>query len=746
MQASIALSNATRGFDKLYTYSIPQIMANSIQIGALVKVPFGYKNKLVIGLVIAFDLNESISKYKIKEIAEITDSTALTENQLSLVSWMRERYICTYFDAIKCLSPSYSTENSKTIRMASLCLPVEIVQKDISDLKVNRIQQVKVLELLIDFVEIPVSQLLSQASVSASVVNTLMKNGYVSVRTIKGISESINQKGLGDQAKIAFEPTSEQKEIINKIKLSARNGRNDKYLIHGVTGSGKTEVYLQVIDEIIRSGKSAVVLVPEISLTPLMIGRFEARFPGEISVLHSRMSPSQKRASWRKISNGESRIVIGARSAVFAPVKNLGIIIIDEEHESTYRSETNPKYNAIEVADFICSMESACLVLGSATPSLETYYKAMNSEYELLVMKTRTSKNGLPFTKIIDMRKELENGNTSVFSFYLQDQIISNMESKMQTMLFLNRRGFSSFVICRDCGFVVKCKDCSVSMTYHKPTNNMICHYCGRIEKNPVSCPDCSSSKIRFFGSGTQKIEEELKKINSKLTTIRMDMDTTTGRGDHEKILEKFESENINVMVGTQMIIKGHDFEKVTLVGILAADSSLYSPDYRATERTFQQITQASGRAGRGDFKGKVIIQTYNPDHSVILSSSKQDYLEFYNSEILVRKALRYPPFCNIGCIIVHGINFNETLKVAQEVSNEVKKFVMEYSYIDFDVIGPNPSPSAKLRGRNRIRIILKYENIESLIKVLTNISDWFYNKKHSEIDLSVDINPFNMV
>ncbi len=488
------------------------------------------------------------------------------------------------------------------------------------------------------------------------------------------------------------------------------------------------------------------MLVPEISLTPLMIGRFEARFPGSTAVLHSRMTASEKRNSWNRISKGEARVVVGARSAIFAPVQNLGIVVIDEEHETTYKSEVTPKYNAIEVALFLCERQSAVLLLGSATPSVDTYYRSLNTSSRLLTMNQRTNLTGLPDVEIIDMRKELDEGNRSIFSRFLKGKMSENIKNDFQTMLFLNRRGFSSFVICRDCGYVVKCRDCSVSMIYHKKTNKLTCHYCGRLEKNPEICPVCKSEKIRFFGTGTQKIEEELKKEFENVTYIRMDLDTTTGKGSHEDILSRFENENIQVMIGTQMITKGHDFEKVTLVGVLAADSSLYSPDFRASERTFQQITQVSGRAGRGKHSGQVVIQTYNCDHPTIIAAARQNYEEFYNSEIVMRKTLNYPPYYNIGCLIVHGVNENDTKAASIEVADEITRLIQDQKIENIELIGPAPSPSSRLRGRNRIRIILKHPEIDVLIALLSTVSDTFYSRKHKEIDLSVDINPYNMV
>ncbi|MEI6602550.1 MAG: primosomal protein N' [Clostridia bacterium] len=746
MQAGIALSTATRGFDILYTYGIPGSLLATVQLGSVVKVPFGRQSRAVEGIVLEIHDDQNDFNFQIKDIISVVETVPIQEIQLELVKWMKEKYICTYFEAARCMTPTYAIEGSKTVKIASLAKSSAEVEKEIENLTINKLQHVNVLELLLDFQEMPVSLLQSTASVGPSVINTLAKYGYITIRTEKYQSVIRAQKGIEGQSEQPFLANAEQRVALQEIGPLIQNREFKEFLLHGITGSGKTEVYLQLIDQVIQSGRSAIVLVPEISLTPLMIGRFDARFPEMTAVLHSRMTAVEKRNSWTRISTGQAKVVVGARSAVFAPMKNIGIIVVDEEHETTYKSEIKPRYHAIDVARFLCQRHQAVLLLGSATPSVDTYYRALHGDVNLITMKQRTNTNGLPDITIIDMRNELEDGNRSVFSRLLHTEIKENIKNKMQTMLFLNRRGHSSFVICRDCGFVVKCRDCSVTMTYHKKTNKLICHYCGRLEKNPTVCPVCKSNKIKFFGTGTQKIEEELKKEFGPVTIVRMDMDTTTGRGSHQEILTRFEQDEIDVMIGTQMITKGHDFEKVTLVGVLAADSSLYSPDYRASERTFQQITQVSGRAGRGKHKGKVMIQAYNCDHPTILAAAEHNYERFYNGEILMRKTLGYPPFSNIGCIIVHGVNELTTKEAAIEVVNEINLTIKNARISDSEVIGPAPSPSARLRGRNRIRIIIKMTDMRALTAILTVASDSFYSKKHKEIDLSVDINPYNMV
>lgn len=502
-------------------------------------------------------------------------------------------------------------------------------------------------------------------------------------------------------------------------------------------GSGKTEVYLNIIDKVLNEGKTAIVLVPEISLTPQITDRFLARFGRIIAILHSKLSNGERFDEWRRINSGEARIVIGARSALFAPVKNLGIIIIDEEHDSSFKSETTPKYDAKEVASHMCNSYNIPLVLGSATPDVRTFYKAEKGEIELLELKNRISSSGMPEVKIVDMRNELATGNKTVLSKTLYNELKYNLDNKEQTMLFLNRRGYSTFIMCRDCGYVVKCDKCDVAMTYHITKNRLLCHYCGAEKSNVKICPSCGSQNIRYFGTGTQKIEQQLQSIFQDASIIRMDIDTTNVKNGHELILNKFKDEKIDILLGTQMITKGHDFADVTLVGVLAADSSMNISDYRAQERTFQLITQVCGRAGRGDKKGRAIIQTYMPDEFCIQMSAKQDFLSFYKSEIKVREKLNYPPFCDIMIGVLMGKN--ETL-----VKSDAK-LLFDIFKEHFEVFNPMPAPISKVNENYRWRILGKLKLSEQNIDLINICLDNFEQLKSKETKLSFDINPNNM-
>jgi primosomal protein N' (replication factor Y) len=517
-------------------------------------------------------------------------------------------------------------------------------------------------------------------------------------------------------------------------------------LLHGVTGSGKTEVYLQLIQHVIDSGRHAIVLVPEISLTPQMVDRFRGRFGARVAVMHSRLSPGERYDQWRQIREGEVSIVVGARSAIFAPFSDLGLVVIDEEHENTYKSEITPKYTAAQIAAMRCSNDGALLIYGSATPSTETYQRAIDGEIGLAVMKGRANTMVMPKVHIVDMRKELELGNRSIFSSALSAEIEKNINAGQQTILFLNKRGYASFVLCRSCGIRLKCKHCNITMTYHSVDDRLICHYCGYTVKMPAVCPKCGSSHIRQFGTGTQKVEEELHKYFPEASVIRMDMDTTTGKHSHEEILDAFRRQNINILVGTQMIAKGHDFPNVTLVGVLAADSLLGMDDYRASERTFQLLTQVAGRAGRGQLPGRVVIQTYNTEDYSITTACSHDYDSFFKKEAQIRSRLGYPPFTGIGVAVISSIND----KLAYARAKEVCGFLtsrLDKGAGDELLPGPARAPLSRIRNRYRWRVIIKCCSEERLADILSALTDFFARKKDkADVDLSVDINPVSML
>ena len=691
-----------------------------------VLIPFGTRKIYDVGYVV--NLKET-SEYKCKSIVKVIDRV-FDEEKLELAKWMSQKYFCNLADAIRLLVPPGTTTNVDRVKAKT---EKHIYLKESVDLsKVKSDKHRKVIDFLKDNVSAPKAVLKEMLDVSDAILKTLEKNEVIEIRDIEvGRDPFWNKKVDSD---VAPTLTEEQRQVVESIDI---NGYS-KNLIYGVTGSGKTEVYLRLIKKVLDSGKNAIVLVPEISLTPQITNRFLARFGDVVAILHSGLSLGERYDEWKKIKSNKCRIVIGARSAIFAPLSNIGIIIIDEEHDTSYKSETSPKYDAKEVADYVAVTEEIPLVMGSATPDIVTYYKALNGEINLFELKNRVSKFGLPEVEIVDMREELATGNKTVFSRKLYYAMKEAIKNKEQIMLFLNRRGYSTFIMCRDCGYVVKCEDCDVSMTYHLDSNKLVCHYCGKTKDVMSTCPSCGSQNIRYFGSGTQKIEVEIKKYFPEASVIRMDVDTTRVKGGHEKILAKFKDEKIDILLGTQMIAKGHDFSNVTLVGILAADSSLNIGDYRANERTFQLLTQMAGRAGRGAKKGTAIIQTYMPDEFSINAAKEQDYERFYATEINMREKLNYPPFCDIIVSIISGTD-------EEKVRCEANK-LYEVLHKQFNVYTPVPAPISKINNEYRWRVLLKEEIDYDKLKVFHELISVFYNQKDNEVKVSIDVNPNNML
>ena len=510
---------------------------------------------------------------------------------------------------------------------------------------------------------------------------------------------------------------------------------------------GKTEVYLQLIEKVLKDSKTSLMLVPEISLTPQTVDRFIGRFgENNIAILHSKLSAGERFDQWNKIKKGEAKIVIGARSAIFAPVTNLGLIIIDEEHDQSYKSETTPRYHTKEIARYIAKQNNVSLVLGSATPDLDTFYKAQNEEINILELTQRANNASLPQIEIVDLRKELELGNKTMISGKLHQAIKQNLINNKQTILFLNRRGFSTFIMCRDCGYTVKCKHCNITLTYHASEKKLKCHYCGYEQNMVTSCEQCNSKNIKYFGAGTQKLEEQIHLMFPEATTIRMDVDTVNKKNSHEEILNKFKNENINILIGTQMVVKGHHFPNVTLVGVIAADSSLNIDDFRASERTFQILTQVAGRAGREKLPGKVIIQTYNPDNFSIECAKNQEYEMFYNTEIAMRKQLKYPPFCDIIIIGVSAEKEQAALKITNQIHNYLKNRVIQEN-LGIILYKGMPAPIDKINNKYRFRIIIKCKYDDNIIEVLNDMQKLYNETKEGKngiTKLSIDLNPNN--
>ena len=691
-----------------------------------VLIPFGARKIYEVGYVV--NLKES-SEYKCKNIVKIIDRV-FDEKKLMLAKWISEKYFCTLADAIRLLVPPGTTTNVEKVKAKTEKYVSLLDTADFSKIKSDKHK--KIVEFLKDNGSSQKAVLKDILDVSDAILKTLEKNKIIEIRDVEVSRNPFWNKKIDKKEKPVL--TEEQEQVVKSIDIEEYS----KNLIYGVTGSGKTEVYLRLIEKVLNAGKNAIVLVPEISLTPQITDRFLARFGDVVAILHSGLSLGERYDEWQKIKSNNCRIVIGARSAIFAPLENIGIIIIDEEHDSSYKSETLPKYDAKEVANYIALCENVPLVLGSATPDIRTYYSALNGDINLLKLENRISKFGLPNIEIVDMREELASGNRTVFSRKLYYSMKEAIKNKEQIMLFLNRRGYSTFIMCRDCGYVVKCEDCDVSMTYHMDLNKLICHYCGKTKDVVNICPECGSKNIRYFGNGTQKIEQEIKKYFPEASVIRMDVDTTRIKGGHEKILNKFKNEKIDILLGTQMIAKGHDFSNVTLVGILAADSALNIGDYRANERTFQLLTQMAGRAGRGEKKGTAIIQTYMPDEFSINAAKEQNYTKFYNLEINVREKLNYPPFCDIIVSIISGAD-------EELVKKEASK-LFDILHTKFNAYLPVPAPISKINNEYRWRILIK-ENLDyDKLKDFHSLVSEFYKVKSNDVKVSVDVNPNNML
>lgn len=749
MIAEVIINRGAKKLNRTFDYNIPKDLEELILVGSKVLVPFGNGEKLAEAFVVGI---KEKSAFELKNIAKLEEN--LTDKQISLAKWMAKRYFCNISDCIKLmLTPGTRNKNKekriqdKTINCVYLKKDIEEIEFEIETGKIKSEKQKRLLNFVKDNEGTTVPEIEMFTDCARGIVNTLVKNGYLEI--IEKKVERNPLLGRNCEKTNNLKLTEEQKNAYNRVEEAIDKNEYKQFLLYGVTGSGKTEVYLQLIEKVLKIGKNAIVLVPEISLTPQMLDRFISRFgKSDIAILHSKLSIGERHDEWERIRERKARIVIGARSAIFAPIENIGIIIIDEEHDSSYKSETNPRYNAKEIAKILAKENKAPLLLGSATPDINAFYNATsenedgNTKTKLLTLTKRANESSLPKVEIIDLKQELANGNRSMLSMELYNSIEENISQKRQTILFLNRRGYSTFIMCRNCGYTVKCPSCNISMTYHSYEKKLKCHYCSYEENLVTTCPECHSDKIRYFGTGTQKLEQEINKQFPNASTIRMDIDTVTKKNSHEEILNKFKNENIDILIGTQMVVKGHHFPNVTLVGVIAADSSLNIDDYRANERTFQILTQVAGRAGRENLPGKVIIQTYNPDNFSIICAQKQNYEMFYETEIALRKQLKYPPFCDI--ILISFNSLNETN--IKNISNEMyKKLLEKLNQEEFKIFRPMPSPIDKIQNRYRWRIIIKGNMTVEANEVLNQILKEIYSRNIKDIRISIDVNPNNM-
>lgn len=741
MYADIIIDIAHENVDRVFQYIVPPQLEGKLKEGMEVLVPFGAGNREKKGYIVGFSEKCNYDSTKMKVIHDISDTAVQIEGRLvALAGWIKENYGGTMIQALKTVLPVKQKSQEKINRTIKLLLTQEEAEQKLEEfLHKNMKARARVLAELMDNKELPESIVIKKLNVARNAIKALEEQKILSVESER-IYRNPVKAGERKSAEITY--TKEQENAIRLFKDDYDKGIRKTYLIHGVTGSGKTEVYMEMIEKVIREGKQAVFLIPEIALTYQTVMRFYQRFGDRVSIMHSRLSDGEKYDQMMRAKNGEIDVMIGPRSALFTPFEKLGLIVIDEEHEATYKSEQIPRYHARETARRRAEMEGASVVLGSATPSVDSYYKALHGEYVLLELKCRATGQQLPEMYTVDLREELKSGNRSIISDRLRTLMSDRLKKREQIILFINRRGYAGFVSCRSCGYVAKCPHCDVALSAHK-NGKLVCHYCGYEEPMHTSCPECGSRHIGGFRAGTQQIEELVKKEFPTAGVLRMDMDTTKAKDGHEKILSAFANEEADILIGTQMIVKGHDFPNVTLVGILAADLSLYADDYRAGERTFQLLTQAGGRAGRGEKKGEVVIQTYSPEHYCIQTASRQDYEAFYEAEINYRELMGYPPAEQLLAIYLTS----EDEKLLERGAHFLKEYAERVNKRkEYRIIGPVSPYVEKINDVYRKLIYIKQERYGMLIDMKDFLEKYIeVNSGFQRIRIQFDFNPVNV-
>lgn len=737
LYANVIVDITHEKLDRAFLYLVPESLRDLLQIGMVVKMPFGRGNRLIKGYVIGLTEKCDYDSDKIKEISEVVTDAGDAESRLiALAWWIRENYGATMIQSLKTVIPIKQKIKSKEKKRVRLIIEKEeAVQKLELFRKKHQKARERLLEALIEEIELPFELVTSKLNITAATLNTMKEQQIIEIETTKVYRNPI-KPGLKEDYSLIL--NDEQAHIAERIIEEWDDKTKRTYLIHGITGSGKTEVYMELIAHAIEQGQQAIVLIPEIALTYQTVIRFYRRFGERISIMNSRLSPGERYDQFERAKQGDIDVMIGPRSALFTPFLNLGIIIIDEEHEGTYKSESVPRYHAREAAIKRAELEGAKVVLGSATPSVDAYYRAINGEYSLFTIQSRAKVSQLPKVYIADMREELKKGNRSVLSRQLKDMIAERLEHSQQVMLFLNRRGYAGFLSCRACGHVIQCPHCDVSLSVHN-NGKLVCHYCGYEEVQPKKCPSCSSEFIRGFRVGTQQVEEFVQKEFPNAKLLRMDMDTTKEKDGHEKILAAFSNQEADILIGTQMIVKGHDFPNVTLVGILAADLSLHASDYTAGEKTFQLLTQAAGRAGRGAVKGEVVIQTYDPEHYAIVTAAAQDYESFYEQEMAYRSLAGYPPASNL--MAIHGACADlEYLNMAMDF---LHKFIVRIAgSTDIRLIGPADEAVSRINDIYHKVLYIKEERRELLTTIKNKVEQYIeVNPGYEKVNIQFDIN-----
>ncbi|MHC5216968.1 primosomal protein N' [Enterococcus sp. LJL128] len=804
--AQVIVDVPTMQTDQPFTYLVPSKLREQIRVGMRVEVPFGMGNRHVQGFIVALDDREAAedSAYELKEITSVLDlKPVLNQEMLALADYMKEKVFAFKITCLQTMLPSvmrsayhkyiyltdeidealqdelfygleeisweeaearnilpqlmklrtqqkvdirYEVQTKNRVKMTryvQTAMSFERLEEEKESLRKGSRKKEQLLQFLQTLNE---EQLIAVKDMKEKGFSTAVLNDGAAKGWLRFIEKETYRDPFADQefAKTeALQLNAEQQIAVEDILHSMETEQPDSYLLEGITGSGKTEVYLQVIAEVMAQEKTAIMLVPEISLTPQMVQRFKSRFGEQVAVLHSGLSQGEKYDEWRKIERGEAQVVVGARSAIFAPLSRLGVIIIDEEHEASYKQEETPRYHARDLAIWRGAFHGCPIVLGSATPSLESRARAQKKVYKHLLLTQRANTSAsLPAIDVVDMRAEVQQKNVSSFSRLLQEKIRERLERKEQSVLMLNRRGYSSFVMCRDCGYVLPCPNCDISLTLHMDSKTMKCHYCGHEEGIPYKCPNCASDKIRYYGTGTQKVEEELKALFPDSRVLRMDVDTTRRKGAHEKILSAFERQEADILLGTQMIAKGLDFPNVTLVGVLNADTALNLPDFRSSERTFQLLTQVSGRAGRAEKPGEVVIQSFNPEHYAIQLAKEQGYEAFYQQEMQIRHRGDYPPFYFTVQITASHPEESYAAKQMFSIMKELQQGLSDQSIL----LGPTPNAIMRVNNRYYYQMIIKYKKEEQLHGILKKILSDTQAATAKGMKLSIDAEPMNFI
>ncbi len=742
--AKVAVSAATYWLDKPYDYLIPDELEKIALPGTRVYVPFSRGNRKAEGIILA--VSEHSDFDRLKSIISVLDAEpVLSQEQIKLALFMRERFFCTVYDAIRAMLPAGLWFNDdgrrkvkdKTIEMVRLSIPFEEAEALAEAKRIRSPMQSAILEQLCAFESLASHDLLVHTGASRNSLKALEKAGFVEFF----YKESFRRPQIVTDDIVPIPVLSEeQNEAFTGINELALSGESGAALLFGVTGSGKTSVYIHLINEQLKRGCSVILLVPEIGLTPQMIRSFSAHFGDEVAVLHSSLGLGERYDEWKRVKSGKARVIIGTRSAVFAPAENLGLIIIDEEQEESYKSENVPRYNAADIAKYRCIRSGCLLLLASATPDIVSMHAAKTGRYSFFRLDKRFNDMDLPKVDIVDMKRELRRGNAGSISEHLKSELESNIANNEQSILFINRRGANRLISCADCGYTYKCPRCSVSLTYHSSNRRLICHYCGHTKRVDEDCPDCGGV-LRYIGAGTQMVETELKELFPETEILRMDTDTVSAAGSHQKLLDRFKNENIPIMVGTQMVTKGLNFENVTLVGVVSADQSLYSGDYRAGERTFSLITQVVGRSGRGQKPGRAVIQTYTPENEIILQASRQDYEDFYNSEIELRKLQNTPPFSQLLSVTVSGLNEEHVFQACRHVKHRLEALLSGSQMAC--VLGPAPLAVVKVNNRYRYRVMI-YGSINAKIRdtVAGVVIESSKDKRFSDVSIFADNDP----